>query len=127
MFNFSAYLGALAMRETASSSIFGALLAYAGIFAPGLVLQTALLPIWDKYRKLEKIRVVLSGVISSAVGLIYAALFILIKKAVNGTSLLESPAFTIIASSSFVLCGWLKVPMPVVIALGGIAGLATRL
>jgi chromate transport protein ChrA len=132
MFNFSAYLGALAMRNSISSSIFGALLAYTGIFVPGLILQTALIPLWDKYRGFTQIKTFLSGVIACAVGLIYSALYILIRKAVSvggassgSLSLLESPLFTCIASSAFVLCGWTKVPTPVLILSGGIVGLVS--
>lgn len=60
MFNFSAYLGALALRKSPTYSILGAILAYLGIFTPvhispltrlilktqGLILQTALIPVY---------------------------------------------------------------------------------
>jgi Chromate transporter len=50
-FNFSAYCGALALRKWGwAAAIGGAVIAWAGIFIPGLLTITGVLPLWHKFR-----------------------------------------------------------------------------
>ncbi|RUP50732.1 LOW QUALITY PROTEIN: chromate transporter-domain-containing protein [Jimgerdemannia flammicorona] len=58
-FNFSGYLGALALRA-------GALLAYFGIFLPGLLLKNAAIPHWQLVRSKPFMRKVFRGVPSGS-------------------------------------------------------------
>lgn len=130
MFNFAAFLGALSLRNSVGESILGAFLAYLGIFMPGLLLQSALIPVWNKYRKYNFVKIFFAGVNASAVGLIYASVYILCLRAIVGKAptaiaIISYPIFVIIASATFVGVGFLKVPAPIVIFLGGLAGLAS--
>jgi chromate transporter len=69
LFTFAAYLGAV-MRGLA-----GASLALAGISLPGLLLMAGVLPHWGQLRSRTLVRAALTGVNSSVVGVLAAALY----------------------------------------------------
>ncbi|KAJ3247045.1 hypothetical protein HDU78_005446 [Chytriomyces hyalinus] len=106
-FNFAAFCGALAFRDTAGTSIVGALLAWIGIFLPGLLVKAGILPIWRHYRSLPLLRVVFKGMNSVAVGLLVAAVFLLGQKAVvlaqsrGAASLVDYPGWTAVMVVAF--------------------------
>ncbi|KAJ3115968.1 hypothetical protein HK100_001191 [Physocladia obscura] len=81
-FNFAAYCGALAYRSTGATSFVGALLAWIGIFLPGLLIKAGVLPIWRHYRDLPVLRVIFKGLNSVAVGLLISAVYMLWMKAI---------------------------------------------
>ncbi|KAJ3291832.1 hypothetical protein HDU79_001997 [Rhizoclosmatium sp. JEL0117] len=81
-FNFAAYCGALSFRESGWSATLGAFMAWIGIFLPGLLIKAGVLPIWRNYRELPVLRSIFKGLNSVAVGLIFAAIFILWNKAI---------------------------------------------
>ncbi|KAI9330821.1 chromate transporter-domain-containing protein [Obelidium mucronatum] len=81
-FNFAAYCGALAFRQTGWTSFVGALLAWIGIFLPGLLVKAGVLPIWRHYRDLPVLKRVFKGLNSVAVGLLVAAVYLLWMKAI---------------------------------------------
>ena len=126
MFNFAAYLGALYHRDSISLSILGAFIAYFGIFAPGLMMMTILVPIWEYVRGRKAFKNVFDSVNASAIGLIYAAVYSLCLKAIVingiGESIFNHPFFINVAIAAFVLNGFLNVSSPFVIFLGGLAG-----
>jgi chromate transporter len=72
LFSFGAYLGA-AIRPTPNSFLFG-LLGLAGIFTPGLLAMTALLPFWSALRGNRSVQASLKGINASVVGILVAAL-----------------------------------------------------
>lgn len=67
LFNFSAFIGA------AYKGIPGALLAWAGLFGPGIMLVFAVLPFWAQLRHKRWFKCVLSGLNAVATGLVGAA------------------------------------------------------
>jgi chromate transporter len=73
LFSIGAYLGA-AVRPTSSPFLYG-LLGLAGIFAPGLLAMTALLPFWSAVRGNRYVQASLRGVNASVVGILIAALY----------------------------------------------------
>ena len=73
LFSFGAYLGAV-VRPTPSPFLYG-LLGLAGIFAPGLLAMTALLPFWSALRANRYAQASLRGINASVVGILAAAFF----------------------------------------------------
>jgi Chromate transporter len=57
-FNVAAYCGALAMRRYGlGAALIGAFLAWLGIFLPGLLIKSAVLPLWKRYRGFPAMKV----------------------------------------------------------------------
>lgn len=71
-FAFAAYLGVLAVPW---NPVLGALLGYIGIFAPGILLKLALLPLYKDWREYAIAKSALRGLNAAAVGLIYTAVW----------------------------------------------------
>ena len=69
LFNFAAYLGVVI------GGPYGALVWSCGIFAPGVLLVFACLPLWGRLRDLRAYKAALPGLHASAVGLIFASCF----------------------------------------------------
>ncbi|KAJ3069769.1 hypothetical protein HDU98_007183 [Podochytrium sp. JEL0797] len=81
-FNFAAFCGALAFRQNGWTTVVGAVLAWIGIFLPGLLVKAGVLPVWRHYRDLKVMKMVFKGLNSVAVGLLVAAVFLLWEKAI---------------------------------------------
>jgi chromate transport protein ChrA len=129
-FNLGAFCGALAIR-TPSLMFLGGLLGSVGIFMPGILLMSAFIPLWKKYRSLEMIQSIFRGVNAAAVGLVYAAVYILSIKSIvptAGTSadqtdqLTNHPLYTGIAVLTFSAVGFLRLPAPAAVFCGAIVG-----
>ncbi|KAJ3101124.1 hypothetical protein HDU97_001649 [Phlyctochytrium planicorne] len=124
-YNFAAYCGALALRGTFASSLVGAFLAWITINASGLLIDAGLLPIWSHYRSFDRIKTILKGFSYVAVGLIFAAMYILMDKAIvgdKGRSLLAYPFYVSISGMSFVAVQFLGLSAPMVVVIGGCTG-----
>ncbi|GAB5586276.1 hypothetical protein Unana1_01176 [Umbelopsis nana] len=119
-FNFAAYLGALALRGNAGTSIGGAILSYIGIFLPGLLLKNAIIPFWQRLRTKSYMRAIFKGVNAMATGLVFSAIWILWLQVNTGGG--NSSYHLVIASLAFVSCEYFKLPAPVVVILGGAMG-----
>ncbi|KAJ3168391.1 hypothetical protein HK101_011650 [Irineochytrium annulatum] len=126
-FNFAAYCGALIIRDTAATSFFGALLAWIGIYVPGILLMAGVLPIWRKHRGLARVRIAFRGFNGVAIGLVYAATFLLWRQSIvvggDGTSNLGGfPFYVGVVAVSYGLVEFYKAPSPLVVLLGGLVG-----
>ncbi|KXZ42994.1 hypothetical protein GPECTOR_108g189 [Gonium pectorale] len=75
LFNFSAYLGCIMAIKFKYPFILGAVLAWFGLFAPGVLLMFGVLPFWKKFRTWQIYRRGLSGMNAVGVGLILASVF----------------------------------------------------
>lgn len=117
LFTFAAFLGWI-MTGTQGHA-WGALLATAGIFLPGLLLVVAALPYWQALRARPPMAAMLSGVNAAVVGLLAAALY----SPVWTSAVRTAPDFAIAAISFFLLTRW-KVPPLVVVILCALAGIA---
>jgi len=80
VFSFSAYIGALAMRQNGIIwEIIGGLIAAAGIFLPGTFLIFFVIRFWEKLKKYRMVKASLEGINAASSGLVIAAAFILFQ------------------------------------------------
>lgn len=80
LFNFASYCGAV------FKGVPGSLIAFLGLFGPGVILIFAIMPFWVKLRNNLIFRAILSGVNASAIGLVGAACVILWESAIITTA-----------------------------------------
>ena len=110
MFSFSAYLGAVA------GGVPGLLLALVGLFLPGVLIIYAVLPFWERVRRYPRVRIALTGVNATAIGLVVGVVFLLWERSVH------DPAGAVIALLAFGAVLFYRVPAPLVIVGAGVAG-----
>lgn len=110
LFNFSSYLGAV------YKGVAGGMVAYVGLFGPGVILIFAMVPFWARLRHANWFKAVLNGLNATAIGLVGAACVILWEGAVATTA----------DAMVFVLAGTLAIVYgigaPYVVLAGGIFG-----
>ena len=116
-FSFSAYIGSLAMREYGiGGEIIGALVASAGIFLPGTLLIFFMIRFWDALKKYRVIKASLEGITAASSGMVIAAAFLLMEPIpsdwINGVFIV----------ATFLLLKFTRVPAPLIIVGGLIAG-----
>lgn len=117
LFTFSAFLGWI--MSSAPHRGWGALLAVAGIFLPGLLLVLAALPYWQALRAHPSMAAVLSGVNAAVVGLLATALY----SPVWTSAVRSEVDFAVATAGFFLLTRW-RIPPLAVVALSAIAGVA---
>ena len=110
LFNFSAYLGAV------YKGVPGALVAYVGLFGPGVILIFGMVPFWARLRHNDTFKAVLKGVNATAIGLVGAACVTLWESAVSGAA--DAMVFAI----ALTLAVAFGVQAPICILVGGIVG-----
>lgn len=117
LFSFAAYLGAVA--KPLSGAIWRVPLALIMIFLPGLLLVTAVLPHWNRFRQLKWTQALIRGANAAVVGILAGALWHPVwTGAVHG-----------VADAALGLCGfallslWKVPPWVVVVLLAGGYGL----
>ncbi|KAF9303717.1 hypothetical protein BGZ74_003190 [Mortierella antarctica] len=116
-FNFAAFLGAVAMVNAGLNGVAGAVLCYIAIFAPGILLKNAIIPFWQFFREKPAVKMVFRGVNACALGLVFSATWLLWVQTENFGG--NTGYHAVIASAAFVASGYLDVPAPLVIVLGG--------
>jgi chromate transporter len=117
LFTFAAFLGWSISAEP--NRWYGALLATAGIFLPGLLLVIAALPYWQALRARASMVAMLSGVNAAVVGLLATALY----SPVWTGAVHSAPDFAIAAIAFLLLTRW-KTPPLAIVALCAVAGIA---
>ncbi|KAG0293249.1 hypothetical protein BGZ98_002255 [Dissophora globulifera] len=119
-FNFACFLGAVAMVNANKSGVAGAVLGYLAIFFPGLILKNAIIPFWLFVREHKSVKMMFRGVNACALGLVFSATWLLWVQtnSVGGSASYHA----VIVSVAFVASGYLDVPAPLVIILGGLMG-----
>jgi chromate transport protein ChrA len=133
-FNFAVFLGSLtALKEGGggghSSSLAGAVVAWVGIFAPGLVLVHGTMGIWSALRGRRWVKSVLRGVNAGAVGLMYTAVYRIFGVGYiddgfqAGRSLGDDPWWVAITATSYVGGRYFGIQAPLAIVLGAVLGL----
>ena len=75
LFNFAPYLGCIIAIKFGYPFILGAVLAWFGLFSPGVMLMFGALPFWKKFRTWHLYRRGLPGMNAVGVGLILASVF----------------------------------------------------
>jgi chromate transporter len=115
VFSFSAYIGALSMRDYGiAGEILGAFMSALGIFLPGTFLIFFVIRFWDSMKQYRAVRASLEGITAASAGLVATSAIILFQPLEN-TFLNFS--VTIV---TFCLLAFTKVPSPFII-LGGLA------
>jgi chromate transport protein ChrA len=121
------YLGALTLAQT--SSILGALLAFVGIFSPGLILAFAFQALWRAIRSRSIVISLIRGLNAAAVGLVFTAVYrlweigYLTPKQEKGTSLGAEPWWVATAVLTYTSMAWFGVETWVAIIGGALLGL----
>ena len=110
LFSFSAYLGAVA------GGVPGLLLAFVGLFLPGVLIIFGVLPFWERVRRYPWVRIALVGVNAAAIGLVVGVVFLLWQRAD------PSSGGAVIALLSFGAVMFYRVPAPLVIVGAGVLG-----
>ena len=118
LFSFGAYLGAV-VRPSSSPFMFS-LLGLIGIFTPGLLAMTALLPFWSAIRGNRYVQSSLRGINASVVGILIAALF----QPLWTSTVHSSADFWIVLSAFALLALWKVQPWIVVLCVVAISSLA---
>ncbi|KAF9437885.1 hypothetical protein BGZ76_010762 [Entomortierella beljakovae] len=119
-FNFSCFLGAVAMANVGRSTIPGSIISFVAIYFPGLILKNAIIPFWQFFRERPSVKMVFRGVNSCALGFIFSAAWLLW---VQTTGVGGNDGYhAIIVGTAFVASGLIGVPIPLVIVLGGAMG-----
>ena len=128
-FNFAVYLGALAVAGTDIHPLVGAIMAFLGIFIPGLVVQSGVMGLWGSVRKNRALLSALRGVNAAAVGLVFTAVYrlwqigYLDQDNQDGQPLGGSPWWVVVTATSFVGGSWFGLHPASAVVLGGVMGM----
>jgi chromate transporter len=121
VFSFSAYIGALAMRDYGIiGKLLGAIMSAAGIFLPGTFLIFFMIRVWESLKKFRPIRASLEGIFAANAGLVAAAAVILFQPLENS---LTNFGFTI---GTFCLLAFSRMPSWAIIITGLLLGLLIK-
>ncbi|KAF3045549.1 hypothetical protein E8E12_009701 [Didymella heteroderae] len=128
-FNFSVYLGALALAGTGTPTVFGSILSFLGIFFPGLILTVGVQGIWQVMRTKAWVLSLLRGINATAVGLVFTAVYrlweigYLTPERSDGISLAREPWWVVVATLTYAETAWFGVPPALAIIFGAVLGL----
>ncbi|KAL2022382.1 hypothetical protein VTK56DRAFT_5449 [Thermocarpiscus australiensis] len=128
-FNFAVFLGSLTALNSGHSSIAGALIAWAGIFSPGLILVHGTMGIWSAARNRRWVKSIMRGINAGAVGLTYTAVYRIFgvgyvdERSQSGRSLGDDPWWVVITATSYVGGRYFNINAPLAIVLGALLGL----
>lgn len=125
VFSFSAYVGALSLRELGvGGEILGASMAALGIFLPGTFLIFFIIKFWDSLKQYRVVRASLEGINAASSGLVLAAALILFEPIgvdVINIGLMDIVNLLVILIT-FLMLMFSKVPSPLIILTGLLAG-----
>lgn len=110
LFNFSAYLGAV------YKGVPGALVAYVGLFGPGVILIFGMVPFWARLRHNQTFKAILKGLNATAIGFVGAACVILWESAISDAA--DAMVFCFALTLAIVF----TIPAPIVVLSGGVMG-----
>jgi chromate transporter len=116
LFTFAAYLGTLS--AFGPGGVAGAAIALAGIFLPGFLLLTGVLPFWNRFRSRPQAQALMRGANAAVVGILAAALY----NPVFTTAITGPGPFCLGLVCFVLLIAWKTPPWAVVLvgAAGGI-------
>lgn len=117
VFSFSSYIGALSMREFGvQGEILGAVVAAVGIFLPGTFLIFFVIRFWDELKKYRVVKASIEGISAASSGMVVAAAFLMFDP------IEKIPLNYIIILSTLSLLCFTKIPSPLIIVAGLLAG-----
>lgn len=118
VFAFCSYLGALSMRDLGiGGEILGSFLATAGIFLPGTFLIYFTIRFWDELKKYRIVKASLEGINAASAGMVIAATFVLFEP------IDANYVNTLVIVLTFMALMFSRIPAPVIIICGFLAGL----
>ncbi|RFA18094.1 chromate efflux transporter [Subtercola boreus] len=120
LFTFAAYLGTLS--TVGPGGIAGAAIALAGVFLPGFLLLTGVLPFWNAFRSRPWAQALMRGANAAVVGLLAAALY----DPVFTTAITGTGAFVLAVICFVLLIVW-RIPAWAVVIIGAAGGVAISL
>ncbi|OKP14837.1 hypothetical protein PENSUB_5901 [Penicillium subrubescens] len=128
-FNFAVFLGSLTAIHGGYPAITGAILAFVGIFAPGLILVHGTMGVWGVLRSRRWVKSLVRGINAGAVGLIYTAVYRIWQIGYidegfqSGKSLGDDPWWVVVTATSYVGGRYFGIAAPLAILLGAVLGL----
>ncbi len=125
VFSFSAYIGALSMREYGTwGSILGGVVAAIGINLPGTLLIFFVITFWQSLKKYRAVRASLEGINAASAGLVISATYLLfVPLKINFLSLQPIDYLHLgLILVTFLLLKFTKIPHPFIVLLGIIMG-----
>lgn len=120
LFTFSAYLGALS--SAGPGGIAGAAIALVGVFLPGFLLLTGVLPFWNGFRRRPWAQALLRGANAAVVGILAAALYSPVF-----TTAIVGPVEFCLGLVCFVLLVAFRLPAWAVVLVGAAGGVVLAL
>ncbi|KAF7588867.1 hypothetical protein BBP40_005052 [Aspergillus hancockii] len=106
-FNFAVFLGSLTAIHGGYPAITGAILAFCGIFAPGIILVHGTMGVWGALRSRRWVKSAVRGINAGAVGLIYPAVYRIWQIGYidegfqSGKSLGDDPWWVVVTATSY--------------------------
>lgn len=128
-FNFAVFLGALSSINSGNPAVLGAIVAYLGIFFPGMVLVHGTMGVWKELRSKPWVKSGVRGTNAAAVGLIYTAVYRIWQVGYidegfqSGKSLGDDPWWVVVAATAYVGGRYFGVSAPLAILVGTAMGL----
>lgn len=126
VFSFCAYIGGISAKEYGTGGIIvGGLVAAIAIFTPGTLLIFFLVQIWGELKKFRIVKASLEGINASASGMVCGAAFLLLETLFKNIT--PSDYTTIVIDLSiivltFLLLQFTKLPSPIFVIIGILAG-----
>ena len=120
LFTFAAYLGTLS--TTGPGGIAGAAIALVGVFLPGFLLLTGVLPFWNTFRSRPWAQALMRGANAAVVGILAAAIYDPVF-----TTAIIGPAPFVLALICFVLLIAWRTPAWAVVIIGAAGGILVAL
>ena len=120
LFTFAAYLGTLS--TVGPGGIAGAAIALAGVFLPGFLLLTGVLPFWNAFRKRPWAQALMRGANAAVVGILAAALY----DPVFTAAITGAGPFVLALICFVLLIAW-RIPAWAVVIIGAAGGILLAL
>ncbi|KAI4213209.1 MAG: hypothetical protein LQ351_004155 [Letrouitia transgressa] len=128
-FNFAVFLGGLTAVNNRQSVVLGAIIAFIGIFLPGMVLVHGTMGVWRVLRSKPMVKSGVRGINAGAVGLIYTAVYRIWQVGFidvdfqSGKSLGDDPWWVVVTATAYVGGRYFGLFAPLALLLGGLMGL----
>ncbi|KAI4130173.1 MAG: hypothetical protein LQ338_001881 [Usnochroma carphineum] len=128
-FNFAVFLGGLTAINNGQSVVLGAIIAFVGIFLPGMVLVHGTMGVWKVLRSKPWVKSGVRGINAGAVGLIYTAVYriwqvgFIDEDFQSGKSLGDDPWWVVVTAAAYVGGRYFGLSAPLALLLGGSLGL----
>jgi chromate transporter len=122
IFSLSSYVGALSMREYGLwGQLLGSLVATVGIFLPGTILIFFIIRFWDRLKQYRVVKASLEGINAASAGIVTATAITLLQPMMQPIQIGWLNYLIIISTFGALVNG--KLPSPVIILIGILAGL----